>query len=352
MRAEGWVLESAGRKLEKKWLSIPAPGEAEAIVEVAACGLCHTDLGFADGSVSPRHALPLVLGHEIVGTVIAAGSAVEHLAGRAVVVPAVLPCGTCEFCQAGRGNACPSQKMPGNDIDGGFATHVIVPGRSLVVIDDAPPHVDRRELAVVADAVSTAHQAVRRASVQSGDVAFVVGAGGVGGYVTQIARASGARVIALDVDRDRLDLLSRHGAERTVQVAQREAKDVRREAHAIAKEWQCTPLHFRIFECSGTPDGQKLAFALLSTASTLVQVGYTPKSIECRLSNVMAFDATIHGSWGCPPALYPEVLRAIYTRAVTITPFVEHAGMSRINDALDDMTHHRLTRRLVLDPRN
>jgi 6-hydroxycyclohex-1-ene-1-carbonyl-CoA dehydrogenase len=352
MKAEGWFLVAPGKPLERRELTLAPPRADEAIVEVEACGLCHTDLGYADGSVAPRHALPLVLGHEIVGKVVAAGVSAEHLVGRRVIVPAVLPCGDdeCPFCAAGRGNACPAQKMPGNDVDGGFATHVLVPAAPLVRIDDAPRTVERAHLAVVADAVSTAYQALCRARLGNGDAVFVVGAGGVGGYAIQLARAMGARVVACDVDAEKLALVGRHGASRMVLVADCTPKEVRKQVHGIAREWDIPSLRFRILECSGTPAGQLVAFGLLAQGATMVQVGYTPKPVELRLSNVMAFDATIHGSWGCPPALYPEVLRRIYSGQIVLAPFVERAPMSRVNEALDDMAHHRLSKRLVLDP--
>jgi 6-hydroxycyclohex-1-ene-1-carbonyl-CoA dehydrogenase len=351
MKSRAWVLVEGGKPLEARTTDVPAPAAGEVVVEVDACGLCHTDLGYADGSVAPKHALPLVLGHEIVGKVVQVGAGAESWAGRSVIVPAVLPCGECAFCRAGRGNACPKQKMPGNDCDGGFATYCLVPARPLVSIDDAPAHVDRRELGVVADAVSTAYQALKRAEVREGDVVFVVGAGGVGGYAVQIARAMGAHVVALDVDAGKLEAISRHGAERTVLTRDRAPKDVRKEAHGIANEWRVPSLRWRTLECSGHPDGQTLAYALLSQGSTLVQVGYTPSTVNLRLSNVMAFDATLHGSWGCPPELYGDVLRLIYGGQVVLTPFVEHAPMSRVVEHLDAMAHHKLTKRLVLDPR-
>ena len=241
--------------------------------------------------------------------------------------------------------------MPGNDCDGGFATHALVPAQALVAIDDAPIHIDRRELGVVADAVSTAYQALKRAEVREGDVVFVVGAGGVGGYAVQIARALGARVVAIDVDPGKLEAIARYGAERTVVSRDRSPKEVRKEAHGIAQEWRVPSLRWRTLECSGSPEGQTLAFALLAQASTLVQVGYTPSPVTVRLSNVMAFDATLHGSWGCPPALYGEVLRLIYAGKVVLTPFLEHAPMSRVVESLDAMAQHKLTKRLVLDPR-
>jgi 6-hydroxycyclohex-1-ene-1-carbonyl-CoA dehydrogenase len=351
MRASAWVLVEPGKPLEQRAVTLPAPGAGEALIEVEACGLCHTDLAYAQGAVAPRHALPLALGHEIVGRVIEAGRGAEQWIGRSVIVPAVLPCGDCPFCRAGRGNACPRQKMPGNDCDGGFATHVLVPAQPLCSIDDAPASVHRSELAVVADAVSTAYQALRRAEVREGDAAFVVGAGGVGGYVAQIARAMGARVVAIDVDAAKLDAIARHGAERTLATNGRTPKEVRKEAHAIASEWRVPSLRWRILECSGTPDGQTLAFTLLAQAATMVQVGFSPGPVSVRLSNVMAFDATIHGSWGCPPELYPEVLRLIYDGRVVLSPFVERAPMSRVVEWLDAMANHRLTRRLVLDPK-
>jgi 6-hydroxycyclohex-1-ene-1-carbonyl-CoA dehydrogenase len=178
-----------------------------------------------------------------------------------------------------------------------------------------------------------------------------VGAGGVGSYLIQIARALGARVIACDVRQDRLDLVGAHGAERLVDVHDRTPQEVRKQVHGIAREWGVKSIRFRIFECSGTAPGQVLAFGLLARAATLVQVGYTPKAVEVRLSNLMAFDATVLGSWGCPPDAYPEVLQLIYDGRVVITPFVEHAPMSRINELLDSMAHHQLTNRMILDPR-
>lgn len=346
--ADAWVLKEPKAPLIRAEIALPVPGPSEAIVEVTACGLCHTDLGFANGSVAPRHGLPLVLGHEIVGTVVEAGSGVRELVGRRVLVPAVLPCGECAFCRAGRGNACSAQKMPGNDIDGGFATHVLVPAAPLVGLDDAPRSVSLDALSVVADAVSTAYQAVKRSGLGAGDVAFVVGAGGVGGYVAQIAKALGAHVVACDVHPERMDALH---VDRAVGVGERDARDVKKELHGLAREWGVPSLNWRIFECSGTGAGQLLAYALLGQAATLGFVGYTREPVSVRLSNLMAFDATAFGTWGCAPEAYREVLALIYDGKVAIEPFIERGPMSRINDWLQALAEHRLPRRMVLDPR-
>jgi 6-hydroxycyclohex-1-ene-1-carbonyl-CoA dehydrogenase len=350
-KGEGWYLETPGKPLVKREITLADPGPGDVIVEVLACGLCHTDLTYASGATAPKHALPLVLGHEVVGKVIAAGDAVAHALGKRVIVPAVMGCGECAFCKAGRANACLAQKMPGNDVDGGFATHLTVPGASLVNVDDVPASVDVRDLSVVADAVSTAQQAIFRSGLGEGDVCFVVGSGGVGAFVAQIAKAKGAHVIAFDVDAGRLELVKTFGAELAISVKDREVKELRKEAGKAAARYGVPSLRYRIFECSGTQSGQLLAYALIAHGATMVQVGYTPKPVEVRLSNLMAFDATIHGSWGAPPQAYADVLPLVYAGQVALAPFTAHAPMSRLNELLDDMAAHKLDKRMVLDPR-
>lgn len=351
MQAQAYVLTAANKPLERRTIEIPEPQANECIVEVDACGLCHTDLGFAQGGVAPKKGLPIVLGHEVVGHVVKAGAGAESLVGKRVLVPAVMPCGDCAFCRAGRGNACPQQKMPGNDIDGGFATHMLVPSRPLVVIGELPASVDFRHLSVVADAVSTAYQAVRRAKLEAGDAALIVGAGGVGGYAIQIAKALGAKVVAIDVSDAKLEMVTKFGADKTINATGRAPKEVRKDVQAITKEWKIPSLRQRILECSGTTDGQTLAYTLIGPASTTVFVGYTPRPVEVRLSNLMAFDATVHGTWGCPVEAYPEVLELIYAGKIALAPFVEHAPMSKIDQIFDDMAHHRLNKRVIFDPR-
>jgi 6-hydroxycyclohex-1-ene-1-carbonyl-CoA dehydrogenase len=346
--AEAYVLEAAKAPLVRRSIQIPDPGPGEVIVEVIACGLCHTDLGFADGSVPTRKGIPLVLGHETVGRVVAAGKNCESLAGKTVLVPAVLPCGECAFCKAGRGNACPNQKMPGNDIDGGFSTHFLVPAGPLVKLDSVPSS-EVAKLSVVADAVSTAYQAVLRSGLTAGEIAVVVGAGGVGSFVAQIANALGARVIACDIVADRLKLLANYGAEETIDLSTKDFKETRKTVQAFAKG--VPSLHHKIFECSGSDAGQLTAYGLLNRAATMLQVGYTPKKVELRLSNLMAFDATVHGTWGCPPEVYPGVLKLIEEGKVQLDPFIAYGPMSKLDDYLSDMAAHKLERRMVLDPR-
>ena len=117
-----------------------------------------------------------------------------------MIVPAVLPCGECDLCQRGLGTICRSQKMPGNDIQGGFASHIVVPARGLCRVDEArlaQAGLKLAEVSVVADALTTPYQAVRRAGVEPGDLAVVVGAGG--GWVNMVALGLAGTVAGLPV---------------------------------------------------------------------------------------------------------------------------------------------------------
>lgn len=349
MKVEGWAMHARGAPLAPlTWEATPGPGEA--LVEVAACGVCHTDLSFLDDGVPVRHALPLVLGHEVTGRVVAEGPGVTGLAGRSVVVPAVIPCGACPACAAGRGSICRKQVFPGNDVHGGFASHLVVPARGLVPVD-APFGGDvLRRLSVVADAVSTAFEAVRRAAVEPGAFAVFVGAGGVGGFGVQVARALGARVLAIDVDPERLALVAAHGAAWTLDARGKSAGDLKGAVRTLAKEAGVPPHGWRIFETSGTKAGQEAAFALLGPGAHLGVVGYHPGDVTVRLSNLMAFDARAEGVWGCPPERYPAVLDLVLSGKVDLAPFVETFPLAQVNDVLDRLRTKQLRRRPVLVP--
>jgi 6-hydroxycyclohex-1-ene-1-carbonyl-CoA dehydrogenase len=332
------------------------PGPGEVVVEVAGCGVCHTDLGFFHGDAPTRHPLPLALGHEVSGRVVEAGPGAQEWLGRAVVVPAVIPCGECDACRAGRGGICPKQVFPGNDVHGGFGSHLRVPARGLCPVPDLsdPVHnragLDLPALAVVADAVSTPYQALVRAQVGAGDLAVFVGAGGVGGFGAQIAAAFGAAVVVIDLSPERLSMIAGHVAARALDASRLDAKGIREEVRAFARERRIPTWRWKVFESSGTPAGQATAFSLLAPGSYLGLVGFTPAKVEIRLSNLMAFDAVAQGHWGCLPEHYPAVLHLVLSGRVALRPFVERRPMSSINAVFDDLEAHRVLRRVVLTP--
>lgn len=347
--AYGYRLTAVGKPLELCELPKLVPAANEVIVAVAGCGVCHTDVGFAYDGVPTRHALPLVLGHEITGIVVAAGDMAAHLRGSAVIVPAVIACGECAACLTGHSTICRRQFMPGNDGDGSFASHVKVPMRGLCAVPDRlPKGVNLAMLSVVADAVTTPFEAIRRSKLLPGDVAVVVGAGGIGGFGVQIAAACGAGVIAIDVDPQRLALAAKHGASLALNPAEKDEKQVKTAVREFFRQNAKPGSTLKIFEMSGTPAGQMTAYSLLDYGAYLAVVGFTPKKIEIRLSNLMAFDATASGNWGCPADQYPVALDLVLAGKIALEPFVEFHPLSETPAVLEGVARHAFERRVVL----
>ncbi len=329
------------------------PAAGEVVVEIAGCGVCHTDLGYYYDGVRTKHSLPLVLGHEISGHVVAAGAGAESWIGKAVIVPAVIPCGTCDACKRGKATICPNQKMPGNDIHGGFATHIVAPARGLCAVDEkrlAAAGLDLADLSVIADAVTTPYQAVIQAGVQKGDLVVVNGVGGVGGYAAQIAAAFGGTVVAIDVSAEKLEAIGKQGAALTLNARTMQPREIKGAIQAFAKERGLRQTEWIIFECSGTRAGQETAYGLLNHGATLCIVGFTMDKVEVRLSNLMAFHARALGNWGCPPELYPAALELVLSGRVKVASFVEKHPLSEINRVFAAVHAGALKRRAVLVP--
>jgi 6-hydroxycyclohex-1-ene-1-carbonyl-CoA dehydrogenase len=264
-----------------------------------------------------------------------------------------MPCGECEHCKRGKPMICRRQRMPGNDIHGGFASHVVVPSRGLCPVDEArlaKAGLELAELAVIADAVTTPYQAATRAGVWPGSLAIIVGIGGVGGYAAQVAKALGATVVAIDVDDAKLAAIGNVAASLTLNARKLDQKALRAAVQAFAKEKKLPQTEWFIFECSGTAAGQSTAFGLLTHGATLSIVGFTMDRVEVRLSNLMAFDARALGNWGCPPELYPGALHLVLDGKIALKPFVEMHPLTEINDIFAAAGRHELSRRAVLVP--
>lgn len=350
MEACGLVLDAPGHLIFQRFdLRPPAPGEVR--VRVAGCGVCHTDVSFYTGAVRTKHALPLVLGHEIAGTIVEAPAPHVDLLGRDVIVPAVIPCGRCDLCRAGHDNACSNQMMPGNDGHGGFATDVVVPAGHLVTLGPDRGGYELADLAVVADAVTTPYQAIERAGVAAGDLVVVVGTGGIGTYAVQIALARGARLAAIDVDPAKLERLAPFNPDWTFNPREVDPPAIKKR---LLAESGVSTNRWKIFEMSGTVPGQELAWSLLVPAATLGVIGFTMEKPSIRLSNLMALDAAVFGSWGCSPRLYPEALALVVSGRVTLRPFIERRSMAEGPElfARLALSHQGAARRVILVPDN
>jgi 6-hydroxycyclohex-1-ene-1-carbonyl-CoA dehydrogenase len=338
-------------KLAVAEIPVPVLKEGEVLVQIAGCGVCHTDLGYFYDGVPTVSKPPLALGHEIAGTVVAGDAA---WIGKEVIIPAVMPCRQCILCKTGRGNRCLAQKMPGNSIGvyGGFASHIPVPTVDLCEVKNRGSYA-LEQLAVVADAVTTPYQAAKRADMQPGDNVIVIGAtGGVGVYVSQTLKALGAKsVIGIARNPEKLKRALDFGCDAVISTLDKTNKDVVGEWRAFCKTRGIANTGWKIFEVTGSKAGQELALDLLSFVGKLILVGFGMAKSEYMFSKLMAFDAEIIGTWGCLPEYYPIVLDMVLSKRIVIDPFVEVRKMSTIAATFDEI--HKAgspAKRVVLTP--
>jgi len=216
MRACQLIEQGIPGRFELRNLSDPMPGAEDVVVRVQACGLNHLDLWLESAGLPVPIELPRTPGGEVAGIVESVGAGTAHWkAGDRVAVQSNLSCGECEFCRRGDESLCLKAELLGVTRDGGFAEKVLVPARALVRL---PAAVTFEAAAALTLAGSTAmHMLTDRASVNPGDWVLVVGASsGVGSAAIQIARALGARVIAIGSTEAKRRLGESLGAEKAV----------------------------------------------------------------------------------------------------------------------------------------
>lgn len=337
-------------RIEKKEIPVPELKNDDVLVEIAGCGVCHTDLGFFYDGVPTVCKPPLTLGHEIAGTVVAGD---PQWIGKEVLIPAVMPCRRCYLCKTGRGNRCLAQKMPGNSIGeyGGFSSHIPVPSIDLCEVKNRG-NFDLSTLSVLADAGTTPYQAARKADLKPGDNVVVIGiCGGVGQFMGQIAKALGAGVvIGIDIDDERLERAQKHGADFVINSAGKDANTVSKEFKAICKSNDLPGYGWKIFEVTGVKPGQEIGLSLLSFIGKLIIIGFGMAKVEYHISRLMAFDADILGTWGCLPEYYPIVLDMVLKGRIKLDAFVETRPMSTIVETFEEVHAKAPARRIVLTP--
>lgn len=306
-------------------IPIPRPGRGEAMVRVAAVGVCHTDLHVIKGEVA--FPAPGVLGHEISGRVEALGAGVEGLTiGDRVVGAFIMPCGQCDPCLAGRDDLCApffqQNRLQGNLFDGtsrlaradgtrlsmysmaGLAEYAVVPVTGLAQL---PPGLPLEESAILGCAAFTAYGAVSRPQGGlAGRTVVVVAVGGVGSSIVQFARHLGAStIIAVDVDDEKLAAVSELGADVTVNGRTEDVREAVLEATGGAGAQV-------VFEVLGRPETVELGFSLLSEGGQLVVVGIAAGAATAAIpiTSMVRRALTITGSYGARTRRdLPEVIR-------------------------------------------
>jgi propanol-preferring alcohol dehydrogenase len=196
------LLEQAGpiedKPLRLREVADPTPSATQIVIKVGACGVCRSNLHMIEGDWLPATpaSLPIIPGHEVVGTVSSVGSAVTHLAvgDRVGVQPIWATCGVCEYCFSGREQLCRQRQITGETLDGGYAEYLLAESAYAYPL---PDNLSFAEAAPLFCPGITAYGSVTKAALKPGQKVAVLGVGGVGHMVIQMAALTGADVYAV-----------------------------------------------------------------------------------------------------------------------------------------------------------
>jgi L-iditol 2-dehydrogenase len=309
------VLKEYGRLVVE---DVPKPGlqPDEVLVRVRACGICGSDVHGMDGSTG-RRIPPLIMGHEGAGEIAEVGLAVRGWRpGDRVTFDSTVYCGRCWHCLRGEVNLCDERRVLGVSCaefrrDGAFAEYVAVPERILYRLPDNLSF----EKAAMVEAVSVAAHAVKRTPLAPGASVAVLGAGMIGSLVIQVLRAAGCdRIIAIDLDGDRLELALRLGA---TAVAMAGSADLAAAARGLG-DGRGVDAAFDVVGLAATVG---TAVGLVRKGGSVTLVGNTEPRVDLPLQTVVTRQITLIGT--CASAgEYPACLELIASGKVNVAEFI------------------------------
>jgi L-iditol 2-dehydrogenase len=281
----------------------PAAAPGHVVLEVAATGICGTDLHIHDDEFPSLP--PVTMGHEVSGVVVELGDGVdvEWEGARVVTETYFFTCGECEFCLGGRRNLCAQRRSIGSHVDGGFARLVHVPATNLHRI---PDWLDGHAAAMAEPLACCAHSLLDPARVGDGDEVLVIGPGPVGLLAAQIARASGGTVHVRGTPRDELRLAA---------------------ARALGFETSTTDDELErepdvVVECSGSAAGMSFGLETLRRAGTYVQIGLAGKPVTIPFDLVCYRELVVTSGFASTRGSWLRALELIESRAVELEPLL------------------------------
>jgi propanol-preferring alcohol dehydrogenase len=330
------VVTEFGAPLELREAPVPEPAFNEVLIDIASCGVCHTDLHAARGDWPVKPTLPFIPGHEVTGSVAATGPGVTHLrVGDRVGVPWLYSaCGQCEFCLSGWETLCPNQSNTGYSVNGGFAEYMVAPAAFAAKL---PEELGFDDAAPILCAGVTTYKGLKETDAQPGDWVVISGVGGLGHVAVQYAVAMGYRVIAVDIAGDKLDLARALGAEITL--------DARRVDPAYEVQRLVCGAH-GVLVTAVSPNAFTQAIGMLRRGGTVSLVGLPPGSFETPIFDVVLKRLTIRGSIVGTRADLVEALDFAARGKVRAT--YETQPLEAINDIFQRLDTGNINGRVVL----
>ncbi|WP_269858488.1 S-(hydroxymethyl)mycothiol dehydrogenase [Streptomyces sp. RPT161] len=357
-RVRGVIAPGKGEPVRIETVIVPDPGPGEAVVQVQACGVCHTDLHYREGGINDE--FPFLLGHEAAGVVESVGEGVTDVApGDFVILNWRAVCGQCRACRRGRPWYCfnthnARQKMTledGTELSpalgiGAFADKTLVAAGQCTKVDPAasPAAAGLLGCGVMAGLGA----AINTGGVTRGDSVAVIGCGGVGNAAVMGARLAGAaKVIAVDIDDTKLTVAQQLGATHTVNSRSQDPVDAIREL----TDGNGADV---VIEAVGRPETYKQAFYARDLAGTVVLVGVpTPEmKLELPLLDVFGRGGALKSSWygDCLPSRdFPMLIDLYLQGRLDLDAFVsETIALDGVEAAFDKMTKGEVLRSVVL----
>ncbi|HMR49509.1 MAG TPA: zinc-binding dehydrogenase [Arachnia sp.] len=362
------VLRAPGAPLTIETIRTPRPRVNEVLLKVSACGLCHSDLHVIGGHIA--FPTPCVLGHEVAGTIVEIGPGNTNPdleVGMRVAGAFLMPCGQCRACRAGRDDLCAPffelnrlkgvlydgetrlADLDGNPIwmysMGGLAEYCVVPATSVAAV---PVELDVRNAAILGCAAMTAYGAVRRgADLRYGETVAVVATGGVGSMILEISRAMGARrVIAIDVDDDKLRAARKLGATDAINSLKENVRDrVFELTDGVGVDVA--------FEALGRPQTWTTALDVLADGGRMVPIGLgagTQKA-EVEINRTVRRGQSILGSYGALTRVdLPAVIDMAAGGAIDVDEVVNQVfSLDDVNNGYDRLRDGSMKGRGVVD---
>lgn len=343
------LLLSEYNQLEVTNLARPDPSAGELLIQVAACGICGSDVHGYDGS-SGRRIPPIVMGHEAAGTVVAVGSEVQgYAAGDRVTFDSTIFCGDCAFCRTGDVNLCDRRQVFGVSCGeysraGAFAEFVIVPARVAFHLPDALSFSE----AAMLEAVAVALHAVSLSAIKGDETVLVIGAGMIGLLLLQAARSHGlglAQVFVADINQTRLKLAAASGAEETLLAS---GPDLREQIMQLT-EGRGVDV---VLEAVGRDETVASAIECVRKGGTVVLVGNISPQVKLPLQKVVSRQIRLQGS--CASAgEYPRAMELMAAGKIKVSPLITAIAPLAAGPAWFERLHagEPDLMKIVLDPR-
>jgi L-iditol 2-dehydrogenase len=300
--------------LELRELPDPVPGPGEVVVQVAATGICGSDLHIQDDEyqVTP----PVVIGHETAGIVAAVGQGVSGVrqGDRVTCKTTISTCGRCPLCLTGRTNLCPERRWLGGHVDGGFARYVVVPQANVLPL---PEGVSLTAAALTEPLACCVHAVAELGAPAPGSLTVVSGPGPIGLLCAQVARAAGADVIVLgtSADEGRFALARRLGFALLVDVGRRPASEAVRELGGGREP-------ALIVEAAGAAGSLEGCLQLAPRGGTVVQIGLYGRPVPVAMDLLVLKEIRLLGSFSSTPTAWPAALDLMAAGAVQTEPLV------------------------------